>query len=64
MHWDFHTRVLLVLVAVLCSLIASLSAALLAYVTGRGGLQAVGWSAGTFAGSMTLSLSVLTILLS
>ncbi|MEW1674864.1 hypothetical protein AB0O47_16685 [Streptomyces noursei] len=64
MHWDFHTRVLLVVVAVLLSLIASLSAALLSYATGGRGLQAMGWGAGTFAGSMTLTLSMLTILLS
>lgn len=64
MHWDFRTRVLLVVVAVLLSLIASLSAALLAYATGGRGLQAVGWGAGAFAGSMTLALSVLTLLLS
>ncbi|WP_326759199.1 hypothetical protein OHB35_15610 [Streptomyces phaeochromogenes] len=64
MHGDFHTRALLVVVAVLLSLIAALSAALLAYATGGSGLQAVGWGAGTFLGSMTLILSMLTILLS
>lgn len=64
MHGDFHTRALLVTVAVLLSLIAALSAALLAYVTGGRGLKAVGWGAGTFLGSMTLILSMLTILLS
>ncbi|MEE1797509.1 hypothetical protein PUR57_02210 [Streptomyces sp. JV176] len=63
MHWNLRTRVLLVVVAVLLSLTASLSAALLAYVTGGGGLQAVAWGAGTFVGSMTLALGVLTILL-
>ncbi|MFF9675975.1 hypothetical protein ACF1GS_30515 [Streptomyces eurythermus] len=64
MHWDFRTRVLLVVVAVLLSLAASLSAALLAYATGGGGHQAVGWGAGTFVGMMTISLGMLAILLS
>ncbi|MDQ0745803.1 hypothetical protein QF034_000034 [Streptomyces africanus] len=63
MRWDFRTRVLLVVVAVLLSLTASLSAALLSYASGGGGHQAVGWGAGTFAGSMTIALGVLAILL-
>ncbi|MFI6372429.1 hypothetical protein [Streptomyces sp. NPDC050546] len=64
MRWDFRTRVLLVVVAVLLSLAASLFAALLAYATGGAGNQALSWGAGTFAGSMTIALGVLVILLS
>lgn len=63
MRFDFRTRALLVVVAVLLSLTASLTAALLSYSTGGGGHQAVGWGAGTFAGSMTITLGVLVILL-
>lgn len=64
MRGDFHTRVLLVVVAVFFSLIVALSAALLSYATGGRGLQAVSWGAAAFVGAMTLSLAVLTILLS
>ncbi|CAL9437276.1 hypothetical protein SUDANB9_02163 [Streptomyces sp. enrichment culture] len=64
MHGDFHTRALFVVVAVLLSLVAALVAAIIAYATGGRGLKAVGWGAGTFLGSMTLVLSMLTILLS
>ncbi|MFG3295925.1 hypothetical protein ACGF3G_44995 [Streptomyces sp. NPDC048179] len=62
MDWDFRTRVLLVVVAVLLSLVAALSASLLAYATGGGGLRAVGWGAATFVALMTLALGVLSIL--
>ncbi|AXG79039.1 hypothetical protein DVK44_16575 [Streptomyces paludis] len=63
MHRDFRTRVLLMVSGGFLSLTASLTAALLAYITGGGGLQALSWGAGTFVGSMTLVLGALTILL-
>lgn len=63
MHSELHMRVLLALVAVLFSLTAALSAALLVYAVRRSGLQAVSWGAGTFAGILGLSLTVLSFVL-
>ena len=60
---DFRTRVLLVVVAVLLSLVVSLAAALIAYAADRNGLTAVAWGGGAFLGTMTLALGVLTVLL-
>lgn len=63
MRSNFNTRLLLVVVAVLFSLVMALTAALLDYVATRHGLAALTAGAGAFVATMTLAMVVLTVLL-